>query len=604
MIDVDKIRTFLVNTYGLEFFFQYLGEKALDKVVDVKVKKELSYEEKWLLLFDRTLERLCKKRNWEYDSSAVNNVFSNSEIVINKLNDKQYTSECLCKLLGQDYGDDIIEDWRRCLDECIADKDFEDLFKIFSLSKLKEVEDFNKEILKLKDEVIKKIHVLYEEKPSWKERENYRISQEKEEEFKIALQQVENREYVDAIDNFIKINVWSNEKSLKYTCCYEIGYCYSQLARNIEDDKKAIKWFNKADGLSDPKRDDVVLLYRNIALVYISIGIKENKIENYNQSNLYFMKALQFLTRDDEYFLNDIVIHIGRNYMDMCDEIPVNQANEYLDIAMALMSSLYFSCNRLSGEQAFILLHNMARTYYHKAEKEGKDECLKMAQDLYLSVLNMDYTKRDILRLAMVNENIAMAYQYDRSNKEDNIRKAIQYYKVAKGLYQAEKKHDCKRKVDNINLDIASAYHGLFSIHNDVEDYSKAEKILKELINDADYMPNNSFTVRVYLLNLSLNVVGASNNMDHKEGYISKAIKSKDMLEVLFNQVDYEKYRYTFGALKCELKLLQTNENTTRSEVEEIRQELEEIKRNTVCGNRTISANVDELLQAVYRMLN
>lgn len=66
VIDVEALKAFLVSTYGVQFFLQYLGGKAIDKLTDLATKKELTIEEKWLLLFDRTLQLLCEKRNWEY----------------------------------------------------------------------------------------------------------------------------------------------------------------------------------------------------------------------------------------------------------------------------------------------------------------------------------------------------------------------------------------------------------------------------------------------------------------------------------------------------------------------------------------------------------
>ena len=607
MIDVEALKAFLVSTYGIQFFLQYLGGKAIDKFTDLTIKQELTIEEKWLLLFNRTLELLCKKRNWEYDNEAVSTFLNDEQLSFDKLNDKKYASECLCKLLGQsyniDYGEEIINDWQECMQECLVQKEFDELFKKYGLTKLSEIEDFNKEILKFKNDALKKISILEGDKDRWKEREEYRIDKEKEEELKVALQEVEDGEYEKAIERLKKVNVWAKDQGIKYTCCYKIAYCYSQLARNTSDYKRVIKWFEKAEKISSPERDDVVLLYRNIALVYIYIGMKENKIDNYNKSNSYFKKSLQYLSDDDTYFFIDIIIHIARNYMDMCDEIEVSKANEYLDIAMSLMYSIFVSCDTLSEEQAYILFHNMARTYYHKGEKEGKNEYLSIAQDLYLSVLDMNYTKADNMRLAMTNENIAMAYQYDISKQEENKRKAITYHNIAKGLYQAENQSDCKRDIANINLGIATVYQGLYNLKNLDEDYQQAEDIIDEIIKELDYMPNNSFSVRVLLAKMKLNILAAKINFDQNEQYMKRAQDCKETLNAIINQVSYEKYKYTFEIFKCELKLVQINENTKIYEIEEVINKLEEIKSATKIGNVNLSEHANDLLDKCREML-
>lgn len=607
VIDVEALKAFLVSTYGVQFFLQYLGGKAIDKLTDLATKKELTIEEKWLLLFDRTLQLLCEKRNWEYDDEAVSTFLNDGQLSFEKLNDNKYASECLYKLLGQsyklDYGEDIINDWQECMQECLVQKEFDELFKKYGLAKLSEIEDFNKEILIFKNDVLKKIDTLEGDKDRWKEREEYRIAKEKEEELQVALQEVEDGEYEKAIERLKKVNVWSKDQGVKYTCYYKIAYCYSQLARNTSDYKTVIKWFEKAEEISSPERDDVVLLYRNIALVYIYIGMKENKIDNYNKSNSYFKKSLQYLSDDDHYFFSDIIIHIARNYMDMCDEISVSKANEYLDIAMSLMYSIFVNCDALSEEQAYVLFHNMARTYYHKGEKEGKNEYFSIAQDLYLSVLEMKYTKADNLRFAMTNENIAMAYQYDISKREENKRKAISYYKVAKGLYQAEEYYDCKRYINNINLDIATVYQGLYNIKRLDEDYQQAEEIIDQIIKGLDYMPNNSFSVRVFLAKMKLNILAAKINFNESEQYVARAQESEEMLDAIIDQVNYEKYKYSFEIFKCELKLVQINENTDKSEINKIIDKLEEIKSATSTGNVNISNYIDDLLKRCSQII-
>lgn len=607
MSDLEALKEFLISTYGIQFFLQYLGGKAIDKLADLKVKQKLTIEEKWLLLFDRTLECLCQKRKWEYDNNAVNTFLCNEEVAFDKLNDRKYASECLCKLLGEnykiDYGEGVINDWQNCMQECLVQKEFDELFKNYGLTKLSEIDDFNKEILKFKNDVLKKISTLEGDKDKWKEREEYRIAKEKEEELQVALQEVEDGEYEKAIERLKKVNVWTKDQGIKYTCYYKIACCYWYLARNTSDYEAVIKWFEKAENISDPERDDMVLLYRNIALSYIDVGMDENKIFNYNKSNQYMKKALQYLSENDQYFFNDIIIHIARNYMDMCDEISVSKVNGYLEIAMALMSSVFLNCDKLTEEQAYILFHNMARTYYHKGEKEGKSEYFNIAQELYLSVLDMDFAKSDKLRLAMVNVNIAMSYQYDNSDGEGNKRKAIRYYKIAKALYQSDKYHDCKSNIDNINLNIASAYDGLYNLKNIYEDYKESERILDKIIGQLDFMPKNSFPIRVYLEKMHLNIIGARVNFGNNKEYITKAEDSKEMLEVLFNQVSYEKYKYTFEIFKCELKLIQINENTKKYEIEEIINKLEEIKSATKIGNVNLSEHANDLLDNCYEML-
>ena len=136
---MQEILNEFLNAYNISFFLQYIGSKGLDSLIGVK--KERTFEEKRVLLFDKTLEGLCLKKGWEYDSRAVYDKFG--DICVDKLDDDIYTAECLYKLLGQDYknlyGKDIIVEWKQCLIECVAGKEFEDIYKEFILSRTEKI---------------------------------------------------------------------------------------------------------------------------------------------------------------------------------------------------------------------------------------------------------------------------------------------------------------------------------------------------------------------------------------------------------------------------------------------------------------------------------
>lgn len=592
---IDGLFNFISNTYGIQFFLQYLGGKVIDKIIDKPNNKNCETD-LWYQLFDDTLKMLCEKMEWEYDSKVVYEEIVKNNIEINDLNDKKSAEECLLKLVGKEsFNENLSELWCKCLKENIKEGKYEILFKDYSLNKIEKLINniglLNDEIDKLK---VKNIDI----NDKWKERERIEKEERYEEEYYLALQYMEDKNYIQAIESLKKINVWSaKNRRKKYLCCYQIGYCYSQIAIDIEGYKKALIWFGKAENICNMIEDDLVLLYRNIALLYIYIGEINDKVENYNKSNNYLSKALISIDTEDDYYFNDILIHISRNYMDMCDELPLEKVNEKLDLSEVLMLGICVSESNLSEEQFYVLLHNLARVYYHQAEKNGQECKFFLARDLFIQVSKMRYIKADPPKLAMVNVNIGLTYEYDLSGGQSYIEKALIYYELAKKVYESNNEKKYLRELSNVNLGIASAHKILFKYTLDNESYEKSNDLLNEIIQNEIFLPNNSLLLRTYLLKLSL-------LLDRYK--LLKICDKKELnticitIEIFFQQVNYDKYKYTFLLLRDELMLLQyQNEGEYYFEIsiENLHKEIIEIVEATSKGNVNISDKAKELLE-------
>lgn len=400
---MDNFIGFIASTFGIQFFMQYFGGKVLDKIPLISSKNEID-EKKWLEFYTKTLELLCKKMGWEFYAESVYRELGDEDFLLDNLNDEITTDRILCKLLGKDYekyyGNDIRIRWIECIMQCITMPEFDIIYKFFSIEKINSLLNGQEKIF---DE-IKQIKITQKNiETEWKKREDELINKSNMAEFNSALEDIEDKDYESAIIKLKKVNIWANDNHTKFISYFKIGFCYSQL--NTEDRyEKALKWYLRAEKISNYQRDDVVLLFRNIALTYISIGESESKGDNYSKSNEYFEKVIINSKEKDELYYYEALIHIARNYMDMCDEVPMNDVVNYLEISEIIMSFIGCSKCKLTAEMMYVLVHNMARLFYHKAEKIDH-KYMETARELYEYVLTMDYVKQNKELLAMSNIN-------------------------------------------------------------------------------------------------------------------------------------------------------------------------------------------------------
>lgn len=589
-----KIFEFLVSTYGIQFFMQYLGGKALDKVSRIE-KEELNNRELWYQTFNKTLELLCQKMNWEFDANAVKRELDSETIFIDDLNDTESANKFLLKLLGKDhteyYGSGVADTWCQCIKECIKDPQFDEPFKEYILKK---IEDIQFEQFCIQEE-LKKVKVSQVDiEKEWKKREDIKQEQEKVIDLEEALFDIEEGDYNQAIEKLKRVSVWSKDEKIKYICYYRIGYCYSQISYDVKGYQKSLTWFKKAEKICNTKEDDIVLLYRNIALLYILIGEQQSKIDNYMLSIDYFKKALIYVDENDSLYFYDILIHIARNYMDMCDEVSLDLVNRYLSIASVLMLSVCSSECELAEDQMFVLLHNLARVFYHKAEKNDNYSYFKMARDIYDIVLNMKYTKKHHHLLAMVNVNLGMTYQYDRGNKYNNTRMAMAYYELGENLYKEAGEKEYLREIRNVQLNIASAYKIIYEYSRDENDFKKSLSFLDEITENINYSPDNSIFIRTYLMKIYVYII--KRRIDGEFTDIIDIDQICSLLDRIFEQVQYEKYEYTYRLLKCELMLLEIGDTTPLDQIRKIKEEIMKIKGITSNGNANISGRAEQIL--------
>ena len=263
---LGAIGTFLSETFGKQFFLQYFFSKGLDNLgnrVENKILKAGLRE-----LFDETYKCLCNRNGWEYNIDAVHKSLQKNSISINKLSDIDCVNSFLYEILGENYTEyydiDIADQWYQCLRECIMMPRFEKVYKIFQIERMEKIESGLKN--KITSEEAWKMREDFERERAIEKKLDQEFNQKME--YELAIQAMEDGEYKEAIDRFKKTSIWNTDKKIKYICLYNEAYCYAKLAKDVEGYQKAIKFFIKAEKYADTSRDDVVLLYRNSALLF------------------------------------------------------------------------------------------------------------------------------------------------------------------------------------------------------------------------------------------------------------------------------------------------------------------------------------------------
>lgn len=597
------IKGFVINTFGLQFILQYFGEKVLDGVF---FSKEDSDAVECLRLFEKTLESLCDEQGWEYDSEAVHANFQNIEINLGKIRDEEYCNECLCLLLGKNYSDnyevDVLNEWKKNLSSCLTNQEFDKLYKMINLYFFDNINNHISDIIKQINQMDRKIQRHEEDSTKlWKEKEQLNRSSEKNEELMIALDEIEIGEYEEAISKLKKVCVWGSPE-VKYTCFYEMGYCYSKLASNIDDYQKAKKFFIKAEKIMDPERDDVVLLLTNIGLIYTYVGNEINKVQNYQKANEYFEKALEYIDANDEYYIVEIILHIARNQMDICNEVEMQQAKECLNQSLSMMLGICMAYDQIPIGQAFVLLHNLGRVFFLKGEIESRNEFFQTSREFYEIVLGMDYIKDDKKRFAMVNENMALAFHADSYG--NNFREALAYYTVAEKTYKNIDDYDCRRNLANIELSIAELYRVIYSRSGDITDFEQAKVRLADIIKENHHLPNNSIVIRAYLALIELYYNKANLLEDDRKVALEQADKYCSIVSTLLKRTEYDKYLCTYKIIWYKILLLKIKEDIDYGEdidhemIKSYIEELSEIKAYSKMSNKNIYQVAEALLSS------
>lgn len=485
----------LDENFGISFFMQYFGGRVLDKISFSKDEPQ-SKRQRLTIFYLKTLEQLCENNGWEFDEESVSALLNKQAALDKIIDEKRDMEQLLCSLLGQDYEElynkDIVVQWEECIAQCLCMQEFEDIFKYFFQQKIQELENGQQKIIdkleqiQIKDEIIRKESMDRERQVSLQE----------------ALEDMDAGDYEKAIAKFKQINYWTEDSHIKFSCQFYIGFCYAK--QNIPDRlKKALSWFQKAERCCDYETDDAVLLLRNIALTYLYIGESEDRLSNYEMSNSYFRKIITILKKEDSLDYYDAIIHIARNYLDICDDVPSDKTLLYLEAAELLMCSLFDEDCELNAELFAILVHNMARVYYHKAEKVDS-KYIKTAQQLYEYVLTTDYAKQNTAFLAMTNENAGMAYQYDLENRLENAKIAIGFYETAAALYQSEDVLRDEYRISNAKLNIAAACKMVYAFTGEEKYFKKSITNLREVTSKGVYTHRNTLFFRTYLMQLDL----------------------------------------------------------------------------------------------------
>lgn len=596
---LGSVGVFLSQTFGKQFFLQYFFSKGLDKFGNTVGKKlsKAGLKE----LFEETYKCLCEENGWEYDIDAVYNSLQKNRLGIDKLNDIAYINNFLCEILGKDYQEyydiDIAEQWYQCLCRCMLEPKFEKLRETFQFKKIENLEEKFDNYTASEEAWRKREAEEKKEKKALEQKKAQEFQQKLE--FELADKALDAGEYEKAIEGFRKVSIWNTDDQIKYICIYNEAYCYAELAGDAEGYQKAIRFFQKAEKLSDPSRDDVVLLYRNIALLFIYLGEEQNKVLNYKKANEYLEKILQCAGEEDEYYVIDVILHIARNYMDMCDELPFDEVRDSLHLALNLMMEVCMvSGDVLSEEHAYILLHNMGRVLFHLAEKEEQPQLLKKARELYREVLKMNLIKKDNERLARVNLNMGMAYQCDASEEIENLNKALAYYQIALDLYQSSEKKSAWNAW-NVCLNIAEACGRLYVLTKEKKWFEKAEKQLQGIADKVNAAPGNSLYLRVSLSLMKLynNRLAYTEDEAEREYYLENAEALSRKIDVILETADYKKYQYTYQILKARLKLYRIDETADVQMLVDEKEGLKKLKDALRDGNEHLYQAAEEVVE-------
>ena len=585
---LDTIGTFLVET-----ILQYFLSKGLDKIGNKKIEVELSE------LFDETYKCLCNRNGWEYNIDTVHSLLQKNNITMDQLSDRNYINTFLCEILGEDYAEnydgDILDQWDQCWIECILKSKFEEVYKRFQIDKIRKLEKDSQN--KITSEKAWEIRETAESEKAVEKGLNEEFDQKME--YELAIQAMEEGEYEEAIDIFKKTSIWNTDKKIKYLCYYNEAYCYGKIARDAEGYKKAIRFFKKAEKYADASSPDVVLLYRNIALLYIYIGEEQEKVLNYKRANDYFEKVLECAKEDDKYYIIDVTLHIARNYMDMCDEVSMDEVKENLSIAFVLMLTVCLvNGDELSEEHAYILMHNMGRLFYHISEKEDMPQLRKQAQELYREVLQMEFVKRDKLKFALVNGNLGMAYQCDCAEGTENLEKALSHYELAVNIYKGLGIYGSKHSILNLQLNMAEVYSQLYQRTEKEEHFAKAERLLNSMEKQVDAMPYNSLYLRIKLslMQLYYRRIRFEEEEIEREKWIEQADKVSSGIDAILVSADYSKYKYTYFLLKARINVFCINSKTDVEVLNSYKNKLQQIADETKDSNKNLYKAAEELI--------
>lgn len=308
------------------------------------------------------------------------------------------------------------------------------------------------------------------------------------------------------------------------------------------------------------------------------MGEEQNKVLNYKRANEYLEKILECAGEEDEYYVIDVILHIARNYMDMCDELPLDEVRGSLYLAMNLMMEVCMvSGDTLCEEHAYILLHNMGRVFFHLAEKEEMPQLLGEARELYREVLGMELVKKDSERLAGTNLNMGMTYQCDSSEEAENLTKALAYYQTAFDLYQSSEKKNTP-SAWNVCLSMAEVCSRLYAVTEEEKWFERAEKQLRDMAEKVNALPGNSLYLRVNLSLMKLYCSRFSYMEDEaeREGYLEKAETACRKTAVILETADYKKYQYTYEVLRARLGVYRIDEKT---DIQTLADEKERLKQ-------------------------
>lgn len=341
-------------------------------------------------------------------------------------------------------------------------------------------------------------------------------------------------------------------------------------------------------------------------MLFIYIGEEQEKVLNYKRADNYLEKVLECAKDGDEYYVIDVILHIARNYMDMCDEVSMIEVKENLSIAFALMMGVYLvNGDELSEEHAYILMHNMGRVFYHISEKENMPQLIKQAQELYIEVLQMDFVKRDKERFALVNLSLGMAYQCDYAEGTENLEKALGHYQIAFDIYKSLDIYGSKHSMWNLRLNMAEVYSLLYEQTEKEEFFVQAEQLLNSVGRQVDAMPYNSLYLRMKLslMKLYYRRINFAEEESERERWIEQADEVSGVIDAILTSSYYFKYRNTYFLLKSRINIFRINNKMDVGILIDYKNKLQQIADETKDGNENLYQAAEEMIDEYDRAI-
>lgn len=506
----------------LEYFFEKVLDFGVDKLLGKKNPNDIC------LFIEESYRMLCEEHGLEYDLDSIHKTLDLCDFSLDDFENESKLNEILSLILGKDYTNkynfDIVGEWEKCIEKCLMNPDYSNILLGKNYKVIKKLVSTND---------IKSIH--------YSDTSNI-------DEFVEAEKLVEIGKYEEAISKFKKLLVYLDDRDLNYKVLFNIASCYFYVDEK-DCYKQCVEYFHRAERILNEEIDDVVWLYRNLALAYTHLGACTNKVDNYKKAEVYFLKELDKISNKDDILVADILINLSSIYQDLLNDVPLDSRFIYLYRSQRLLSYVFEHNYNVTNELYFIAVYTYARNYLKMAELIS-DEFVDYACELLEQILKDDYVKQDKFSRALVYVTLGSAYIHKYIDN-DKINESIIFYSKAIEIYK-ESPLKYYNKILEGQLALADAFIRKFQIFKNKDDLYKANDLLLIVSNKLSNDLSNSILLRTYITQLRMYKVALAYNVDIDIDY------DKVLEEIGFinKSINNEKYGLFAKIYSCEIDLV------------------------------------------------